>query len=142
MTDHAQDRKGDRLIHLPEISELTTITVATLRWMRNQGEGPPIFRLGRRLVCWERDLYAWIAEHAAEAPSTPSLAPAPEPVADSATDEQARKFAADMVADVMDGLDYDDIPGSRIFWNGNEIWLHTTDQIRGWLQEQFKGLNS
>ncbi len=53
-------RKGDRLLQLPEISETSTLTEATLRYMRHRGEGPPIFKLGRRLVCWESDLHAWI----------------------------------------------------------------------------------
>lgn len=60
------DRKGDRLLQLPQMSEVTTLTEATLRWLRHRGEGPPMFRLGRRLVCWEGDLHGWIEEQAAK----------------------------------------------------------------------------
>lgn len=58
------DRSGDRLLQLPQVSEITTLSEATLRWLRHRGEGPPMFRLQRRLVCWERDLYAWIEAQA------------------------------------------------------------------------------
>jgi len=59
-------RKKDRLLHLPEISEITTLGEPTLRFQRHNGTGPPMFKMGRRLVCWESDLYAWMKEKAAE----------------------------------------------------------------------------
>jgi predicted DNA-binding transcriptional regulator AlpA len=63
-TSEQVDRTGDRLLQLPQMSEISTLTEPTLRWMRHRGEGPPMFKLGRRLVCWERDLIAWINEQA------------------------------------------------------------------------------
>lgn len=60
------DRAGDRLLQFNQVSEITTLSPATLRWLRHRGEGPPLFKLGRRLVCWESDLYAWIDDQAAK----------------------------------------------------------------------------
>lgn len=60
------DRTGDRLLQLPEISERTTLEEATLRWKRHRGELPFVFKLGRRLVAWERDVLAWIDEQQAK----------------------------------------------------------------------------
>lgn len=60
------DRTGDRLLQLPQISEITTLSEATHRWLRHRGEGPPMFKLGRRLVAYEQDVYAWIAAEAAK----------------------------------------------------------------------------
>jgi predicted DNA-binding transcriptional regulator AlpA len=43
------------------VSEQTGIPVATLRWWRHIGEGPPSFRLGRKNVVYPRDeLQRWI----------------------------------------------------------------------------------
>lgn len=60
------NRIGDRLLQLPEVSELTTLSEATLRWLRHRKQGPPMFKLGRRLVTYESDVHAWIAEQAAK----------------------------------------------------------------------------
>ncbi|MBC6462621.1 helix-turn-helix transcriptional regulator [Actinomadura sp. HBU206391] len=60
------DRRGDRLLRLPAISEITALSEATLRYKRHCGTGPPIFRLSKNLVCWESDLLAWIDEEAAK----------------------------------------------------------------------------
>jgi predicted DNA-binding transcriptional regulator AlpA len=51
-----------RMLRIDETSELTTLPVSTLRYLRHLGEGPPAFRLGRRLVYDEADVLAWIAE--------------------------------------------------------------------------------
>ena len=50
-----------RMLRIDETSELTTLPVSTLRYLRHLGEGPPAFRLGRRLVYDEADVLAWIA---------------------------------------------------------------------------------
>lgn len=69
-TQHVQrqstvpDRRDDKLLQLPEISDVSTLPPDTLRWLRHCGEGPPMFRLGRLLVCWERDLLGWIDQEA------------------------------------------------------------------------------
>lgn len=60
------DRTGDRVVPLVEAAKITTLSSATLRWLRHRGEGPPFFKLHRRLVVWESDLYAWIEEQAAK----------------------------------------------------------------------------
>lgn len=52
-----------RILKFEEISERTRIPLATLRWMRHRGEGPPTFRLGRRVVGYEDECDAWVAGH-------------------------------------------------------------------------------
>lgn len=59
-------RSGDRLLDFEQTLNVTTLTEGGLRWLRHSGEGPPMFKLGRRLVCWESDLLTWIEEHAAK----------------------------------------------------------------------------
>ncbi|TYC09537.1 helix-turn-helix domain-containing protein [Actinomadura syzygii] len=54
------------MVPFAEAAEITTLSPATLRWLRHRGEGPPFFRLHRRLVVWESELYDWIAEQAAK----------------------------------------------------------------------------
>lgn len=53
--------RPDRLLQLPEISAMTTLTVDSLRWLRHAGKGPRTFKLGRRVVAYESDVLAWIA---------------------------------------------------------------------------------
>lgn len=60
----APDRRGDRLVQLPQIVEMTTLTEATLRYLRHKGEGPPMFKLHKRLVAWESDCISWIEAQA------------------------------------------------------------------------------
>jgi predicted DNA-binding transcriptional regulator AlpA len=56
-----------RLLQLPEIAAMTTLSVDSLRWLRHVGRGPQTFRLGRRVVAYEADVIAWIeAQCAAE----------------------------------------------------------------------------
>ena len=50
------------LLQFPQISERTTVPESTLRYWRHMGGGPPMFRLGRRLVAFEDELDAWIAD--------------------------------------------------------------------------------
>src|SRR5215213_9950490 len=57
------------MLRIDETSELTTLPVSTLRYLRHLGEGPPAFRLGRRLVYDEADVLAWIAERKAADPA-------------------------------------------------------------------------
>lgn len=55
-----------RILTLQEIAEITRVPVATLRWFRHRRVGgPPTFRLGRRVVAREDDVYAWIEEQRA-----------------------------------------------------------------------------
>jgi hypothetical protein len=52
------------ILRLREISERTGIPYETLRHYRRTGTelGPYLFRLGRNVVCEERDLDSWIEE--------------------------------------------------------------------------------
>jgi predicted DNA-binding transcriptional regulator AlpA len=47
---------------LPEVAEITRRSVDTLRWLRHRGEGPPGFRMGRRVVFRRGAVMEWIAE--------------------------------------------------------------------------------
>lgn len=52
-----------KILTLEEVSERTLIPLNSLRWMRSQGRGGPrTFKLGRRVVAFEDDVDAWIAE--------------------------------------------------------------------------------
>jgi len=53
-----------RLLTLAEVAERTRTPVATLRYWRHRGEGPPSFKLGRRVLVREEDLEDWIASTA------------------------------------------------------------------------------
>ena len=53
------------LLHFPQISERTKVPESTLRYWRHIGEGPPIFRMGRRLVAFEDQVDAWVEQQAA-----------------------------------------------------------------------------
>jgi predicted DNA-binding transcriptional regulator AlpA len=55
-----------RLLTLAEVAERTRIPVATLRYLRSRGEGPPMFKLARRVVAREEDVENWIDERFAE----------------------------------------------------------------------------
>jgi predicted DNA-binding transcriptional regulator AlpA len=52
--------KPMKLLKLPEVSEMTGIPEATLRFWRHQGTGPQSAKLGRRVVYREEDVKAWI----------------------------------------------------------------------------------
>ena len=54
-----------QLLRLEEISARTGVPVSTLRYYRHRdrGEGPPTFRLGRRVVAYVEDVDAWVAAH-------------------------------------------------------------------------------
>ena len=49
-----------KLLRVPEVSELTGIPEATLRFWRHAGTGPPSAKLGRRVVYREADINAWV----------------------------------------------------------------------------------
>ena len=53
----------DRILNTTEVSTLTRVPIATLRWWRHQGIGPRSFKLGPRKVMYkESDVLAWL-EH-------------------------------------------------------------------------------
>ena len=51
-----------KLLTLDEVSELTHIPIATLRWYRAKGIGPKTFRLGGRVMAREVDVDEWIRD--------------------------------------------------------------------------------
>lgn len=60
----------DRIITLEEVAEVTRTPLSTLRYWRASGqEGPPTFRLGRRVVAFEGEVEAWIKAQAAKDPA-------------------------------------------------------------------------
>jgi len=51
------------------VSQLTNVSVATLRYWRHRNEGPRSFRLGRRVMYRRTDVNAWLeAQYEASAP--------------------------------------------------------------------------
>jgi DNA-binding transcriptional MerR regulator len=57
----------DRLLILPEVSEMLRTPPETLRYWRKQGIGPQAFKVGRRLVYRAADVTAWLDEQARKA---------------------------------------------------------------------------
>ncbi|SDU16534.1 helix-turn-helix transcriptional regulator [Jiangella alkaliphila] len=53
--------RPDRVLTLDEVCAMTRETKATLRYKRHKGEAPYLFKIGRRLVAYERDVAAHIA---------------------------------------------------------------------------------
>ena len=49
-----------RLLYMPEILKLTGMADGTVRSRYHSGTMPPIWKLGRRLVAWERELIDWL----------------------------------------------------------------------------------
>lgn len=64
MTDIAADTEV-LLLNLEDVSALLQVPVATLRYWRQRGEGPPSFRLGKRVMYRRADVGAWVDEQAA-----------------------------------------------------------------------------
>ena len=56
----------NKIITFSEISEKTGVPIATLRYWRNRnnGSGPPTFRLGGRVRAYESEVDDWIATQA------------------------------------------------------------------------------
>jgi predicted DNA-binding transcriptional regulator AlpA len=61
------NRDQDQLLLFAEIAELMRLPEATLRWLRNQGRAPFLFKSGHRVVAWKSDVIAHLeSERAAE----------------------------------------------------------------------------
>ncbi len=58
--DAVQGRDATKLLRLPEVSEMTGIPEATLRWYRHMGTGPRSGKIGRRVVYREADVREWV----------------------------------------------------------------------------------
>jgi excisionase family DNA binding protein len=63
MDREAEQNRDDDLLLLEEVAVLTRQSVSTIRWLRHKGEGPPGFRLGRRLLFRRAAVEEWIAQH-------------------------------------------------------------------------------
>lgn len=59
---------GTQPLLIEEVAKRTGLPVSTLRYWRtrNRGEGPPMFRLGRRIVADPADVQKWIDEQRAK----------------------------------------------------------------------------
>lgn len=49
------------LLNIAEVSELTGVPVATLRYWRHTGTGPRSFRIGKRIAYKREDVETWLA---------------------------------------------------------------------------------
>lgn len=49
-----------KLITINQVSEMTSIPVATLRYWRSNGKGPKGAKLGGKLMYRDQDVTAWI----------------------------------------------------------------------------------
>ena len=63
----------NKIITFSEISEKTGVPIATLRYWRAAGSGPPTFRLGGRVRAYEPEVDDWIATQASTDRSRRSL---------------------------------------------------------------------
>ncbi len=67
-TGHAEIGQGltvngdDKLLTIQEAAAFLRTPVATLRFWRSQGGGPPSFKIGRRVYYWLSDILAWLDE--------------------------------------------------------------------------------
>jgi len=50
-----------RRFTIDELSEITGVSISSLRNFHRQGKGPLMYRMGKRLYCDEPDLLAWSA---------------------------------------------------------------------------------
>lgn len=59
-TPHA----NDQLLTIQEVADIVRVPVATLRYWRHLGSGPPSFRIGRTIRYWRSRVYEWLEEQA------------------------------------------------------------------------------
>ena len=63
MSRESNENDDDDLLLLEEVAEITRLSTSTLRWLRHQGEGPPGFKMGRRVMFRRTAVLEWIREH-------------------------------------------------------------------------------
>jgi predicted DNA-binding transcriptional regulator AlpA len=63
---------SDSLLDLTEIAAKLRMPVATVRYKRHRGDLPFTFRLGRRVVAYESEVDAYIADRRAAGSGTPA----------------------------------------------------------------------
>lgn len=54
------DGKDEDFLTLAEVAAILRVPVNTLRWWRQQGDGPHFYKIGRHLVTTIGDLRCWI----------------------------------------------------------------------------------
>ena len=50
------------LLHMTEVAQVLRVPLETLRRWRRTGEGPPMFRIGRRVVAYRDEVERWIEQ--------------------------------------------------------------------------------
>lgn len=51
-----------KILTLEEVGQRTHLPIATIRYYRQTGQGPRLWKLGRRVVAYEDDVEAWLQE--------------------------------------------------------------------------------
>lgn len=62
ITANQETRTVFDLLTISEVSEMTRIKEATLRWYRHNGTGPKSAKLGGRVMYRRADVIAWIED--------------------------------------------------------------------------------
>jgi predicted DNA-binding transcriptional regulator AlpA len=70
-----------RIVGIAEVSRMTALSEATLRYYRHLGTGPRSFKIGKRVGYYELEVIAWIDEQVeATAVGAPTTVPHLEPL--------------------------------------------------------------
>jgi predicted DNA-binding transcriptional regulator AlpA len=56
----SRESDENELLRLEQVAEITKLSQSTLRWLRHRGQGPPAFKLGRRLMFRRSAVLDWI----------------------------------------------------------------------------------
>lgn len=62
MGRESDENHDSDLLLLEEVAEITRLSTSTLRWLRHRNEGPPGFKMGRRVMFRRAAVEAWISE--------------------------------------------------------------------------------
>jgi excisionase family DNA binding protein len=62
MSRESNENHDSDLLLLEEVAEMTRLSTSTLRWLRHRNEGPPGFKMGRRVMFRRAAVEAWISE--------------------------------------------------------------------------------
>jgi excisionase family DNA binding protein len=63
MSRESNENHDSDLLLLEEVAEITRLSTSTLRWLRHRNEGPPGFKMGRRVMFRRTAVLEWIREH-------------------------------------------------------------------------------
>lgn len=56
------DENDSDFLWLEEVAGITRLSPSTLRWLRHRGQGPPAFKLGRRLMYRRSAVLDWVRQ--------------------------------------------------------------------------------